>query len=147
MCRRFVNRKRTITYIFVFRSAFTWLIDSSIRPRTFCRRASSFYNNARTDIGIAAFVVITQLAHLGMVSLVIAEGSADTSKSLRGVEDQYEASSFRTMCLSSPAVRFVPERCRTLYPRAQWSRCPCFNQSRRTVCFLLQVFLPNESVV
>ena len=126
MCRLFVSRKMiTITYIFVFISTFTWLIDT-IRPRTFRRPASSFYD-VRTDIDIAAFLVIIQLALLGMVSLVIAEGSADTSKSLRGVENQYEASSFRAMCLSSPAVRFVPERCRTLYPRAQWSRCPCFD--------------------
>ena len=101
MCRLFVNRKRTITYIFVFRSAFTWLIDS-IRPRTFCRPASFFYN-ARTDIGIAAFLVITQLALLGTVSLVIAEGSADTSKSLRGVGNQYDVSSEKCVC---PLLRF-----------------------------------------
>ena len=45
------------------------------------------------------FVVIAQLALLGMAPLVIAEGSGNTLKSVRGVEDQYEVSSAQCVCL------------------------------------------------
>ena len=49
------------------------------------------------------FVVIAQLALLGMAPLVTAEGSADTFKSVRGVEDQYKVSSAQCVC---PLLRF-----------------------------------------
>ena len=66
------------------------------------------------------FVVITQLALLGMAPLVIAEGNANTFKSVRGVEDQYEVSSAQCVCplLRSDLFGNAVELCTHAYMEA-----------------------------